>query len=61
MQEKNSCDKGFPDRFNNWIDMVEQCGGTLSDYNDVENELIAISLTFQTVWANCTRKQTAKD
>ena len=63
MQEKNSCHKGFRDRFNNCVDVVEHCGGTLVDYNDVENELTALSLTFRTATDEqiTQAKQTAKD
>jgi len=48
MQEKNSRHKGFCDHFNNSVEVVEHCGGSLVDYNDVENELTVDSLTFCT-------------
>jgi len=63
MQEKNSCHKGFHDRFNNCVDVVENCGGTLVDYNEGENELTTLSLTFRTATDEeiTQAKQTAKD
>jgi len=40
--------QNFCDCFNNCVDMVEHCGSALGEYNGVENELTALSLTFCT-------------
>jgi len=63
MQKKNSCHRGFHDHFNNCVDVVEHCDGALVDYDDVENELTALSLTFCTATDEqiTQAKQMAKD
>ena len=48
MQEKHSSQKAFRDCFNNCVDDIEYCGGTIVDCKDVEGELSALSLTLQT-------------
>jgi len=40
--------KAFHDQFNNVVDVIEECGSTLVDCKDMESELTALSLTFQT-------------
>jgi len=47
MQEKSSSHKAFCDSYNNCLDVIEHCGGTLVDCNEMENELSALSLTVQ--------------
>jgi len=40
---EDSSHKTFCDCLNNCVDVIDQCGGTLVDYNDVEKELSAYS------------------
>ena len=63
MQEKHSSHKAFHDHFNNCMDVIEHCGGTIVDCEDVEGELSALSLTFQTATIEqiIQAKQSAKD
>ena len=39
MQEKHASHKAFRDHFNNWVDVIVHCGGTIVDCEDVEGEL----------------------
>jgi len=62
MQEKHSSHKAFHDQFNNCVDVIEHCGGTLVNCKDVESERSVLSLTFQTATKEqiTQAKQTAK-
>jgi len=63
MQEKHSFHKALHDRFNNCVDVIEEFGSTLVDCKDMESELTALSLTFQTATKEqiTQAKQSAKD
>jgi len=63
MQEKHSSHKAFRDRFNNCVEVIEHCGGTIVNCEDVEGELSTLSLTFQTATTEqiTHAKQSAKD
>ena len=51
MQEKQSSHEVLHDQLNNYVDVIEQCGGTLVDCEDADSELSALSLTFETATA----------
>ena len=63
LQERNSDNKSFLDRFNNCVNVVEHCGGSMVDYEDIEKELTELSLTRQTATDEQmkTAKATAQD
>ena len=47
LQEQNSDNKSFLDCFNNCGNVLEHCGGSMVDYEDIEKELTELSLTQQ--------------
>jgi len=47
LQDQNSDNTSFLDRFNNCVNVVEHCGGSMVDFEDIEKELEDLSLIRQ--------------
>jgi len=48
LKDRNKENKSFLDDFSNCVNVVELCGGSMVDYEDIEKILVELSLTRQT-------------